>query len=241
MNVLQLIASRNYIVVNKQLIKIIGLEETIVLGELASEYDYWLEKEQLEDGYFYSTIENIESNTSLNEYKQRKAFKSLQDKNILDIKVKGIPAKRYIKINEEQVIELLKNKNLKNLRTSSLKFKELELENLRGNNNIINNNKNNNKYNIYGEFKNVRLTDEEYKKLEEKNLLPYIEKLSSYIASKGKKYKSHYATILTWSRKENKSNNYVKEDIIPDWFNKDFSKDETASNEMENILKEIGE
>lgn len=85
------------------------------------------------------------------------------------------------------------------------------------NNNIINNKI----YNIYGEFKNVKLTDDEYNKLKEKNLLPYIERLSSYIASKGKRYKSHYATILTWSRKEN---NNKKENIIPEWFDKDLDK-----------------
>lgn len=62
------------------------------------------------------------------------------------------------------------------------------------------------KKNKYGEFKNVLLTDEEYHKLEKSNLLPYIEKLSSYIASKNKKYKSHYATILTWARKDNSNN-----------------------------------
>lgn len=97
-------------------------------------------------------------------------------------------------------------------------------------------------YNIYGEFKNVKLTDDEYKKLEEKNLLPYIEKLSSYIASKGKKYKSHYATILTWSRKNDKKN--TKDDIIPDWFNEDLSgqklmTDKDYKKEMEDILKEM--
>ena len=59
----------------------------------------------------------------------------------------------------------------------------------------------------YGEFQNVFLTDEEYEKLKEKNLLPLIETLSSYMASKGKKYKSHYATILTWNRKEKKESN----------------------------------
>lgn len=96
-------------------------------------------------------------------------------------------------------------------------------------NNIDNNIINNKEYNIYGEFKNVRLTDEEYKKLEERKLLPYIEKLSSYIASKGKKYKSHYATILNWSRKEVKSN--IKEDVVPDWFNKDL-------NNKENVMEE---
>ena len=72
-------------------------------------------------------------------------------------------------------------------------------------------------YNFYGEFKNVKLTKEEYAKLEKSNLLPYIEKLSSYIASKGKKYKSHYATILNWSRKEGKS----RADV-PDWFGKEY-------------------
>ena len=111
-----------------------------------------------------------------------------------------------------------------------------EVENqVQYNNIILNNNKLNNKYNIYGEFKNVKLSDIEYKKLEEKNLLPYIERLSSYIASKGKKYKSHYATILNWSRK----NNEIAE--VPDWFNKDLKIDRTNDDEIEKILKEIGE
>ena len=56
----------------------------------------------------------------------------------------------------------------------------------------------------YGEFDNVLLTDEEYKKLEEKDLLSFIERLSTYVASTGTRYKSHYATILNWSRKEPK-------------------------------------
>ena len=57
----------------------------------------------------------------------------------------------------------------------------------------------------HGEFSNVLLTDDEYQKLTDKGLLPYIERLSSYIASTGKRYKSHYATILNWSRKDEKS------------------------------------
>lgn len=54
----------------------------------------------------------------------------------------------------------------------------------------------------YGEFKNVLLTDDDYKKLEEINALSQIENLSSYMASTGKKYKSHYATILNWDRRD---------------------------------------
>ena len=56
----------------------------------------------------------------------------------------------------------------------------------------------------YGECANVKLTDDEYQKLKDKNLTHLIDELSLYIASKGDKYKSHYATILGWSRKREK-------------------------------------
>ena len=63
----------------------------------------------------------------------------------------------------------------------------------------------------YGEFKNVLLTDDEYKKLEEKNALSQIENLSGYLASTGKKYKSHYATILNWERRDKNKQENIKE------------------------------
>ena len=54
----------------------------------------------------------------------------------------------------------------------------------------------------YGEYKNVLLTDDEFEKLkaEYADYLDRIERLSSYIASTGKAYKSHYATIRNWAR-----------------------------------------
>ena len=59
----------------------------------------------------------------------------------------------------------------------------------------------------YGEYKNVLLSDEELEKLQKE--LPdwqnMVERLSEYIASSGKKYKSHYATLRSWNRREPKS------------------------------------
>ena len=57
----------------------------------------------------------------------------------------------------------------------------------------------------YGEYKNVLLTDEEYAKLQQLfplDLPARIERLSEYIASKGAKYKSHYATIRSWAKRD---------------------------------------
>lgn len=56
----------------------------------------------------------------------------------------------------------------------------------------------------YGEFKNVKLSDEELEKLKTKtsSWQTYIEKLSTYKASTGKSYKSDYATLLNWIRKD---------------------------------------
>ena len=56
----------------------------------------------------------------------------------------------------------------------------------------------------YGEYNNVLLTDEELDKLKEEypDWEERIERLSSYVASTGKTYKSHYATIRNWARKD---------------------------------------
>ena len=57
----------------------------------------------------------------------------------------------------------------------------------------------------YGMYKNVLLSDEDYQKLQEEFPHDYserIDRLSEYIASHGKKYSSHLATIRAWARKE---------------------------------------
>lgn len=73
-------------------------------------------------------------------------------------------------------------------------------------NNINKDNNNNNIKHKYGEYKNVLLTDEELEKLkaEYPDWEERIERLSSYVASTGKSYKSHYATIRNWARKDKK-------------------------------------
>ena len=154
MSVLKLLASDNYIVVNKDLIKILNLEGAVMFGQLASEYVYWENARKLEDGYFYSTIEDIQEKTSLTAYQQRNVIKMLEEKNLINVKLMGMPAKRYIKINENQVIKILNNKMLKNFTTRCEKTSQQDVKKFNINNNINNNKINNNKY-IYSLFDEI--------------------------------------------------------------------------------------
>ena len=56
----------------------------------------------------------------------------------------------------------------------------------------------------YGECGNVFLTDDEYEKITHEGLTGLIEELSLYIASKGDKYRSHYAVIKQWANRRKK-------------------------------------
>ncbi|MCD7814467.1 MAG: helix-turn-helix domain-containing protein, partial [Lachnospiraceae bacterium] len=57
----------------------------------------------------------------------------------------------------------------------------------------------------YGEYRNVLLSDSEMQTLQAEFPQDYrqrIERLSEYMASTGKSYKSHLATIRSWARRD---------------------------------------
>jgi cob(I)alamin adenosyltransferase len=66
----------------------------------------------------------------------------------------------------------------------------------------------------------VLLTDDELEKLkaEYSDYEERIERLSSYVASTGKPYKSHYATIRNWARKD--AEKPVRKEVVPSWIKK---------------------
>ena len=85
----------------------------------------------------------------------------------------------------------------------------LPLENAENKNNENDVNNSDNKKPIrhkYGTYKNVLLADEDMNKLKAefpKDWQSRIERLSEYIASSGKSYKNHLATIRSWAKKDN--------------------------------------
>lgn len=218
-----LLSSSKYIIVNKDLIKILGLNEAVILGELCSEYTYWENTNQLVDNeYFYSTRENIENNTGVNAHFQRIAIKNLEQKGIISQIKMGIPCKIYYKINEDAVIKYLKmaklpvvhevnNKESTTSTTSNSPDNSQDDDKVNGNNNNINNKKNNNEEHTHDEqpieekkqyAKLVTMTKDEYQDLVNTygNVIAnqLIDQLSLYKQANSKSYDNDYAAILRW-------------------------------------------
>lgn len=154
---MSILSSDAYIILNKYVMKAIGLHEAILLGELCSEYIYWCKEDKLQDGYFFSTRENIEKETTLSPHQQRQALKNLVDFGFVEITERDMPKKTYYKVIEEKVYEFLSkteldfaevkkfnDKTSKNLTSSDENIEDQDVKNFNINNNIINNNKDNN-------------------------------------------------------------------------------------------------
>lgn len=249
MEILDLLARDSYIIVNKDLIKILGINEAIIIGELASEYRSWKNKNMLVEDMFYSTIENVEENTGLNEYLQRKTFKRLNELNIISYVVKGIPAKRYIKINQEELIKIFSSKFFNDLSSSSLNFKELDIENLRvNNNNTINNKNNNNIFSLVEEGFGRTLNGIEYEEISkwpDTELTRYA--IKQAILSGGRSVKYIQTILNSYKAKgiltiddaiKNESKYKNKTQNVPDWFDKKIENEERELTDEERKIYE---
>ena len=112
----QLLMSSNYYVLNKQIIKTLGIESTFLLTALIEASDGLAG----ENGWFYKTAPSLEEETGLSKHKQSNIIDELIRLEILEQENKGMPMKRFFRINFKKIEELVfKSKELKNLKPSS--------------------------------------------------------------------------------------------------------------------------
>lgn len=115
---ISLLSSTAYLIVNKDLSQKVGLQAAALLADLISKQVYF-ENKQGNIDYFFNTADNIQKDTTLSPYQQRAAIAILKRFNLITTKRKGIPAKRYFKVNAGQVMQFLNNKELTNLKTTN--------------------------------------------------------------------------------------------------------------------------
>lgn len=126
----QLLLSSNYWSLNKDVVKLFGLETAFFLTNLAEAENMMAD----EDGWFYQTAETIEEFTTLSRYKQDKCIEDLEKAGILTKDVRGVPAKRYFKLD----YEAFANKFVKNSQTRLQKTRKLDCKKLATNKESIN-------------------------------------------------------------------------------------------------------
>lgn len=99
----------SFIQVNRALLRILNGDAyaAIILGELVSKYNYYKEKGDLENEWFFLTIFDLESSIGINEYLQRQAIKLLEKQGFIKIKRMGNPSRRHFYIDFEEIFRVV--------------------------------------------------------------------------------------------------------------------------------------
>jgi hypothetical protein len=88
------------------LAKMLGsVKASIMLCQLS----YWNGRQTDNENWIFKTIEEMYEETGLSRNEQDNAIKALKSKGILEVKVKGLPARRYFQINQDKLEEIWKN------------------------------------------------------------------------------------------------------------------------------------
>ena len=90
----------DFIRVPRPFIRRFNLNTAIMLSEIYSEYTYWKDRNELQQGgWFFSTVENMYNNTGLSKHQQLIACKELEAYGIIKVKYHCMPKKRYFKFD----------------------------------------------------------------------------------------------------------------------------------------------
>lgn len=102
----------------------------LIFMELVSEYQYYLTNGLIkENEWFFSTMENIEKQTGMSEYRQRKAILRLKNQyKLISMKIMGLPARRHFKVDINRYVTLfaspLKEEDIKEIQNVEAKEPE---------------------------------------------------------------------------------------------------------------------
>lgn len=112
MDVLELLASDNFITFSKSIAKKYGVDAAILLGTMCSWQKFF-------GGEFYKSQEELKEETCLGIYEIKEAVKVLSSCGILTVERKGLPAKNYYLVSANKLGE--------NLLTSELEITQQEV------------------------------------------------------------------------------------------------------------------
>ena len=186
-----ILASSPFLILNKCLLQNLGVDASLVLSDLIQKEQYFKESYQKYDGFFFNVTNDISCSTTLSYYQIKQAISVLEKWGIIQVVLKGVPAKKHFKIDHSQILNFL---------TSSIeKTEELDCKNF--NNKMLNNSNsiNNNKEII---IKNKKVYTRKEKFINEiKELEPkeHIEDFVDYWTEENNAGKQRFELEKTWN------------------------------------------
>lgn len=97
-------------IINKEIAKKFGLNAALLLSELVSVRNYYKKQGKLDDdGCFYYTEKEIESEIFLSPFLQRQALEQLELNGWVTTIRKGLPARNHFKISDNLIVDFLAN------------------------------------------------------------------------------------------------------------------------------------
>ena len=186
-----ILATTPFLIINKGLLVNLGVDASLVLSDLIQKEQYFKDSSQDNGGYFFNVTNDISCSTTLSYFQIKNAISVLEKWGIIQVVLKGVPAKKHFKIDHSQILNFL---------TSSIeKSEELDCKNF--NNKILNNSSsiNNNKEII---IKNKKVYTRKEKFLNDiKDLEPkeHIEDFVDYWTEENNAGKERWMMEKTWS------------------------------------------
>lgn len=212
-----------------------GIPSAVLLNKLL----YLSKNTTREDGFCWRTADELEQELGISRKQQELAIKKLEDAGIIETKNTYIIGTQ-IKCKHFKIIDLYEKDNSDLYKRSKSEIDETYKP--------VNNNKtiikdNNNIYNKYGAYGRVKLTEKEYTRLIDEFGKDFIDKqielLDEYIQSNNNKNKyTDFNLVLRKSIRNNWFNNNKKQEIIPEWFNKEIE-EEKLTEEQERMLRYV--
>lgn len=100
-NLKKVIGNQAHWTLNKELVKKIGIAETLVLQHLIDL------QANIFEGEFYQQIDRIADELTLGEWKIKECLKTLKELGCIEIVKKGMPAKNYYKVVGKRILEII--------------------------------------------------------------------------------------------------------------------------------------
>ena len=131
---MEAIRSSAFIVLNKNILRIMGFEAGVLFSYLVDKYRYWSHQDGF-PGSFYCTHDTIQNELGLTDHKIREAKRALKDGGFVDIIKRGQPAKDhyvidFIEVHRALVLEISKDKSLESSSTVLYNKNKEEEENI---------------------------------------------------------------------------------------------------------------